>query len=49
MDIGCGSGLFSLAAHRLGAAKIVSVDVDDFSFACTKYLKKKRRIMIIGK
>lgn len=41
VDIGCGSGLFSLAAHKLGAAKIVSVDVDEFSVACTEYLKEK--------
>jgi len=27
MDIGCGSGLFSLAAWRLGASKITSIDV----------------------
>src|SRR6185369_16358388 len=41
VDIGCGSGLFSLAAYRLGAAKVVSVDIDDFSVACAKYLKEK--------
>jgi 2-polyprenyl-6-hydroxyphenyl methylase/3-demethylubiquinone-9 3-methyltransferase len=38
IDMGCGSGLFSLAIHRLGAQKIVSVDIDDFSLACTKHL-----------
>lgn len=41
VDIGCGSGLFSLAAYRLGASKIVSVDADEFSIACTRYLRKK--------
>ncbi|EKE16389.1 MAG: Methyltransferase type 12 [uncultured bacterium] len=41
IDIGCGSGLFSLAAYLLGASEIVSVDVDDFSIACTQYLKKE--------
>lgn len=38
VDIGCGSGLFSLAAVRLGAKRVVSVDVDDFSLACAKHL-----------
>lgn len=33
IDIGCGSGLFSLAAHRLGARPVVSVDVDKYSIA----------------
>lgn len=41
VDIGCGSGLFSLAAYKLGAAKVVSVDVDEFSIACVKHLKEK--------
>lgn len=41
VDIGCGSGLFSLAAYRLGAAKIVSVDIDQFSLKCTEYLWEK--------
>ena len=38
MDLGCGSGLFSLAAYRLGARRIVSVDVDPFSVECTNRL-----------
>ncbi len=38
MDIGCGSGLFSLAAWRLGAAKITSIDVDRDSVECCQYL-----------
>lgn len=41
VDIGCGSGLFSLAAYRLGAKKIVSIDIDDSSVACVKYLHEK--------
>src|SRR5262249_58904040 len=28
LDIGCGSGLFSLAAHQLGAARVTSFDID---------------------
>lgn len=41
VDIGCGSGLFSYAAFKLGAKKVVSVDVDEFSVACAKHLNKK--------
>ena len=40
LDIGSGSGLFSLAARRLGA-KVFSFDYDSNSFACTKELKKR--------
>ena len=40
LDIGSGSGLFSLAARRLGA-KVFSFDYDSHSFACTKELKKR--------
>lgn len=41
IDIGCGSGLFSLAAKKMGAEKVVSVDVDEYSVSCAKYLKDK--------
>ena len=39
LDVGSGSGLFSLAAHRLGA-EVFSFDYDPDSVACTEYLKK---------
>lgn len=39
LDIGSGSGLFSLAAHRLGA-QVFSFDYDHDSVECTQYLKK---------
>jgi 2-polyprenyl-6-hydroxyphenyl methylase/3-demethylubiquinone-9 3-methyltransferase len=39
LDIGSGSGLFSLAAHKLSAARIVSVDVDPDSVASTRHLR----------
>src|SRR5574337_527310 len=35
LDIGCGSGLHSLAALRLGAAEVLAVDVDADSVATT--------------
>lgn len=40
LDIGSGSGLFSLAAYRLGA-KVFSFDYDQDSVNCTKYLQGK--------
>ena len=41
LDAGSGSGLFSLAAYRLGADKVFSFDFDPKSVACTRELKKK--------
>jgi SAM-dependent methyltransferase len=41
LDIGCGSGLFSYAAFKLGAKKVVSFDADPFSIGCCNYLHKK--------
>ena len=38
LDLGCGSGLFSLAAHRLGA-KVLSIDYDPDSVGCTQQLR----------
>ncbi len=40
LDIGSGSGLFSLAAKRLGA-KVFSFDYDPQSVACTRELKNR--------
>ena len=39
LDIGCGSGLMSLAARRLGA-KVLSFDYDQNSVECTRFLKE---------
>lgn len=40
LDIGCGSGLFSLAARRLGAV-VHSFDADPSSVACAHELKRR--------
>jgi SAM-dependent methyltransferase len=41
LDIGSGSGLFSLAAMRLGAQQVHSFDVDPVSVACSGELKNR--------
>ena len=43
MDVGSGSGLFSLAANRMGA-KVKSIDFDPESVNCTQFLKDKYSI-----
>jgi 2-polyprenyl-3-methyl-5-hydroxy-6-metoxy-1,4-benzoquinol methylase len=40
LDLGSGSGLFSLAAYRLGA-NVVSMDFDPQSVACTQELRRR--------
>jgi SAM-dependent methyltransferase len=41
LDIGCGSGLFSLAALRLGAGRVHSFDYDVESVAATQLLRER--------
>lgn len=41
LDVGCGSGLFSLAAFCLGASPITSFDVDPDSVACCEELRRR--------
>ena len=41
LDIGSGSGLFSLGAVRLGAATVFSFDYDADSVACTRSVKDR--------
>jgi len=40
IDVGSGSGLFSLAARMLGA-HVYSIDYDPFSVSCTQYLRQQ--------
>jgi 2-polyprenyl-6-hydroxyphenyl methylase/3-demethylubiquinone-9 3-methyltransferase len=42
VDIGCGSGIFSHAAHRLGAERVVSIDLDPLSVECARHMKRRR-------
>jgi SAM-dependent methyltransferase len=41
LDIGCGSGLNSLVAYRLGAKRVVSVDIDPSSIDCVTALRAR--------
>lgn len=41
LDIGCGSGIFSLAAIEAGCSKVFSFDYDENSVRCTLKLKEK--------
>lgn len=41
IDIGCGSGIFSLNALRSGCKKVVSFDVDEYSVNATNLVKNK--------
>lgn len=41
LDIGCGSGLFSCAAYRLGARQIVSIDADPLAIECCRSFHEK--------
>ncbi len=41
LDVGSGSGLFSLAAMRLDASEVASIDYDPSSVACTRELRDR--------
>lgn len=43
LDIGCGSGIFSLVAYRMGASKVVSIDLDKHSVECTEMIRGSNR------
>lgn len=40
LDIGCGSGIHSLAALRAGASRVVSIDVDPFSIRAARTVRE---------
>ncbi|MGH7731688.1 MAG: class I SAM-dependent methyltransferase, partial [Candidatus Eiseniibacteriota bacterium] len=44
LDVGCGSGLFSLAAHALGAERVVSFDFDPRSVSASEILRSRFQI-----
>lgn len=44
LDIGCGSGLFSLAAYLLGAEKVMSFDYDPDSVQASIRLRERMDI-----
>lgn len=41
LDIGCGSGIHSLAAIRLGVSRVVSFDYDPQSVGCTEEMRRR--------
>ena len=41
LDVGCGSGLFSIAASALGASKVLGFDIDEESVSTSKKLLEK--------
>jgi 2-polyprenyl-6-hydroxyphenyl methylase/3-demethylubiquinone-9 3-methyltransferase len=41
LDIGCGSGLFSLAAFLLGADRVTSIDINPNSVRCCEVLRER--------
>src|SRR5882672_1925703 len=41
LDVGCGSGIHSLAALRLGASRVFSIDYDSHSVGCTQEMKRR--------
>jgi SAM-dependent methyltransferase len=44
LDLGCGSGLSSLVALRLGARRVLSIDIDPYSIDCARVLRKSQDI-----
>jgi 2-polyprenyl-3-methyl-5-hydroxy-6-metoxy-1,4-benzoquinol methylase len=41
IDVGCGSGLFSLGAIQLGCPRVVSIDVDPDALHCAQQLRDR--------
>ena len=49
VDIGCGSGIFSLSALRLGVKRVISIDVDQNSIEATLMTRDKFGVAFSGK
>jgi 2-polyprenyl-6-hydroxyphenyl methylase/3-demethylubiquinone-9 3-methyltransferase len=45
LDVGCGSGLSSLAAHQLGAKKVIGIDVNR---RCVEISQANRELLVPG-
>ncbi|MCG6898629.1 MAG: 50S ribosomal protein L11 methyltransferase [Gammaproteobacteria bacterium] len=43
IDYGCGSGILAIAAHKLGAASVVAVDIDPQALAATRENARRNR------
>lgn len=41
IDVGCGSGLFSLATIKAGCSKVISFDVDKQSISATNLVRQR--------
>ena len=41
LDVGCGSGVFSHAAHAMGATHVTSFDIDPLSVRCCEKLRER--------
>jgi len=41
LDVGCGSGIHSVAALKLGASRVVSFDYDPLSVGCAQEMKRR--------
>ncbi len=44
IDIGCGSGIFSLAAIDIGASRVISTDTDPKSVQACRVIKQRRNV-----
>ena len=46
MDYGCGSGILAIAAKKLGAGKVVGVDIDPQAISASKENSCKNKVAI---
>lgn len=44
IDYGCGSGILAIAAARLGAGRVVGVDIDPLALAASRYNAEQNRV-----